>query len=854
MKKIIVVLLTILMLFSLFQGALKENVVKADGNYQWVSVSNGLKGGFIRSIAINPTETQTIYAGTDGSMFVGGVLKSIDSGSNWAQMNTGLTNTHVYALAIDPKNTQVVYTATTGSGVFKSTDGGSNWTQIGLTNINISSLAIDPKNSQVIYAGTSGGLLNSGIFKSTDGGANWAKMNTGDRSLYVLALAINLKDTQVVYAGTFEIGVLKSTDGGANWTDMNPGSTHPFVHSLAIDPENAQIIYAGIRGGVLKSIDGGSNWTQMNTGLPYTDIYSIAIDPKNTQIIYAGAPDSGVFKSTNGGTNWINIGLTRGVYFLVIDPKDTQIIYAASSSNVFKYIQQFTITSSAGPGGSISPSGVVTVNQGDNPSFTITSDVGYHIADVKVDGVSVFGAAILFTFNYTFINVTASHTIAATFAASTIIDSVPPAVTITSPANGAEVITASIKVEGKVTDNIGVTKLYIGSLKVDFAPDGSFIAIVELVEGTNNIKVSAFDAAGNKGEAIIAITYQKPVQTIKIVLQIGSTSFTVNGSQNTLDSPPIIKNSRTLLPIRAIVEALGGTVGWEPSFKIVTIVLGSHNLSLQIGSSKAFVDNNIVQIDSTNSKVVPEIINGRTMLPLRFITENLGCDVQWDGTTKTITITTIAEPTNQLPIASFTMNPTAGTAPLEVTLDASSSYDQDGNIVSYVWDFGVGNSGSGVTVKHTFNSKGSYNVKLTVSDNNGGVSSTIKTITIAEPVTFCQVGVPYTAIDGLTVILNSLTITEKIGSYQYNISYTLINNTSDKVIDEGTFKMYYKNESGGLPQYGFFGRLFPGDTINRTYTFEELKSKPFGILEYASDNFFSSEPLANSLKWEVHVP
>jgi hypothetical protein len=80
-------------------------------------------------------------------------------------------------------------------------------------------------------------------------------------------------------------------------------------------------------------------------------------------------------------------------------------------------------------------------------------------------------------------------------------------------------------------------------------------------------------------------------------------------------------------------------VGWEPSLKVVTIVLGSHTLSLQIGSSMASVDNNIVQIDSTNSKVVPEIINGRTMLPLRFVTENLGCDVQWNETTKTITIT-----------------------------------------------------------------------------------------------------------------------------------------------------------------------------------------------------------------------
>jgi hypothetical protein len=90
---------------------------------------------------------------------------------------------------------------------------------------------------------------------------------------------------------------------------------------------------------------------------------------------------------------------------------------------------------------------------------------------------------------------------------------------------------------------------------------------------------------------------------------------------------------------RAIIEALGGTVAWIPESKAITIRLGSTTIGLQIGNSTAVVNGNVMNIDSTNSKVVPEIINGRTMLPLRFITENLGCDVQWDGTTKTITIT-----------------------------------------------------------------------------------------------------------------------------------------------------------------------------------------------------------------------
>jgi len=157
-----------------------------------------------------------------------------------------------------------------------------------------------------------------------------------------------------------------------------------------------------------------------------------------------------------------------------------------------------------------------------------------------------------------------------------------------------------------------------------------------------NVKVFRTDLDGT----VVFTTDGKTISNNKstgtlynIILQIGNSNFTVNGISNTLDSPPVIKNSRTLLPIRAVIEALGGTVSWDPNTKKVTVTLGSTTIELWIGKSVAKVNSIDTPIDSTNSKVVPEIINSRTMLPLRFITENLGCDVQWDGTTKTITIT-----------------------------------------------------------------------------------------------------------------------------------------------------------------------------------------------------------------------
>ena len=139
--------------------------------------------------------------------------------------------------------------------------------------------------------------------------------------------------------------------------------------------------------------------------------------------------------------------------------------------------------------------------------------------------------------------------------------------------------------------------------------------------------------------AELTVVYQQPAASTVMVLQIGARTFTVDGKTNTLDSPPVIKNGRTLVPIRAIIEALGGTVGWDGAARKATVTLGSTSLQLWIGKSAATVNGTSTPIDSTNAKVVPEIINGRTMLPLRFVSENLGAAVGWDQSTQTITIT-----------------------------------------------------------------------------------------------------------------------------------------------------------------------------------------------------------------------
>jgi len=130
-----------------------------------------------------------------------------------------------------------------------------------------------------------------------------------------------------------------------------------------------------------------------------------------------------------------------------------------------------------------------------------------------------------------------------------------------------------------------------------------------------------------------------PAQQRALVLHIGVSTFTIDGVTKTLDSPPVIKNGRTLVPIRPIIEALEGTVGWDGAARKATVTLGRTILELWIGKNAAKVNGANIPIDVANTKVVPEIINGRTMLPLRFVAESLGATVGWEQSTQTITIT-----------------------------------------------------------------------------------------------------------------------------------------------------------------------------------------------------------------------
>jgi len=127
-----------------------------------------------------------------------------------------------------------------------------------------------------------------------------------------------------------------------------------------------------------------------------------------------------------------------------------------------------------------------------------------------------------------------------------------------------------------------------------------------------------------------------PVRAGNVVIQmtIGSTKAYVNSKEVILDQPPVIENGRTLVPFRFIGEAIGAKIDWDPVKKTVSYVLEDTNIILTIGSTTAFVNSVATKLD-----VAPKILSGRTMVPVRFITEAIGAKVDWDSKTRMVTVT-----------------------------------------------------------------------------------------------------------------------------------------------------------------------------------------------------------------------
>jgi hypothetical protein len=207
---------------------------------------------------------------------------------------------------------------------------------------------------------------------------------------------------------------------------------------------------------------------------------------------------------------------------------------------------------------------------------------------------------------------------------------------------GSYQLVAMVKISGSITpNNADEIMVYIMGkmetpIRLPIAADGTFDGNVELpmIAGMNGITLSVKDKiSGKEFQSSIAV-----IAKIVLRLQIANALAFMNDKEYRLDAPPYIKNGRTMLPMRFIGESLGASVGWKPETKTVIYDLDTIHIELTIGSTSATVKKGD-KTDKIKLDAPPEIIKGRTFVPLRVISENLGADVKWDAAAKKITVT-----------------------------------------------------------------------------------------------------------------------------------------------------------------------------------------------------------------------
>lgn len=211
-------------------------------------------------------------------------------------------------------------------GMYKSTSGGASWEEIngGLESaylLNILCIAVHPENPDIAYIGT----WKEGVYKTVDGGQNWSLASDGLGANEVRSLAVNPQEPDIVYAGLGEgAGIYKTVNGGGLWQDANQG--------IELECPSYLLPLGRVPIGVSLDPPPQMRITGEYYSVPWTSVWGIVIDPTNPRTVYAGDHSSGVYLTTDGGANWspINEGLSnRAVTELAIS-SDGIFVYAAT--------------------------------------------------------------------------------------------------------------------------------------------------------------------------------------------------------------------------------------------------------------------------------------------------------------------------------------------------------------------------------------------------------------------------------------------------------------------------------------------------------------------------------------------
>jgi len=330
--------------------------------------------------AVKENGRLTVYIGAAS----GGVWKSMNGGTTFKPIFDKQTSQSIGAIAIDPSSPKTIWVGTgeawtrnstsIGDGIYKSVDGGDNWTNVGLANSErIAKILIDPKDGNVVYACVPGKLWSDsddrGVYKTTDGGKSWTKILKGpNASTGCSMVSMSSADSKTIFAGMWDFrrkgwtfrsggenamapsgsGLFVTTDGGASWAELDEKSAQglppkPWGRvAVTIAPSNPKVVYALVESpnsALYRSGDAGKTWerrdaSQMMVWRPFY-FANLIVDPKDENKIYK--PDLSLVVSNDGGRSFAGIGGgAHGDFHDVwVNPENTNHVIAGDDGGVW---------------------------------------------------------------------------------------------------------------------------------------------------------------------------------------------------------------------------------------------------------------------------------------------------------------------------------------------------------------------------------------------------------------------------------------------------------------------------------------------------------------------------------------
>jgi photosystem II stability/assembly factor-like uncharacterized protein len=274
----------------------------------------------IQALAAHPKEPHTVFAGGDTGLFV-----SRNGGEQWERIGGGTALPTIWSLAVDPADPDTLFAGTRPAAVYRSRDGGLHWQKLAVDiapacSIGVpfvTSLVVDPGDTRLVWAG----VEIDGVFRSMDGGDTWTHLKTGLYDPDIHAMALAATQPKRLYASTAS-EVFVSDNLGDTWQPLNIRENWPlpYARGLAVKADDPGVLFAGCgetttgeTGQVLRSPDFGETWSILPLpGRPNATMWGLATHPAAPDRIVAFSLFGEVYVSDNAGAAWRKIARQFG--------------------------------------------------------------------------------------------------------------------------------------------------------------------------------------------------------------------------------------------------------------------------------------------------------------------------------------------------------------------------------------------------------------------------------------------------------------------------------------------------------------------------------------------------------------